>query len=352
MLKEFKNLVISIAQGDVKADLELLTGVITVPELTEEYSQFSIQGNLTLDSLIVKSIKKISIQFNGTLDSCVDNMLENQKLKIIDNQLELITEPIDIPIGCSVFGFELLLPRSLPTSVNSKDFKLKYTLKAVIVYEDGTKLTKKISPKVYNNYILPHREKRQVCYENSGTILELIDWEVKFTSRLFNQGENINFIFTLKPREGVVTGMVIGKLFQYVLVYKNSNDKSNDEDDESGLVKQLISQDIVYIARKTSQNTIEFTLPTSIKSPINLKPSAVPTMKTEYFEVAHKVHIQIEYVIMGSGSAYICNIPIPVGIPNNERTFDEEEFLPSYDNSTLNSPCSEYMCLSPVYSSL
>ncbi|KXN74319.1 hypothetical protein CONCODRAFT_2704 [Conidiobolus coronatus NRRL 28638] len=351
MLKEFKNLVISITQWDIKADIELLSGVITVPELTEEYSQFSVQGNLMLESLMAKSIKKISIQLNGTLDSCMDSKLENQKLSIIDNQLELITEPIDIPIGCSVFGFELLLPRSLPTSVSSKDFKLKYTLKALVIFEDDTKFTKKITPKVYNNYLLPHREKRQSSYENSGTIMDLIDWEIKFPTRLFSLGESVNFEFSLKPKDGVAVGIVIGKLFQLALVYKNSSDKDNNEEEDLEPTKQLISQDMVYIARKTSHNTIGLNLPTSIRSPITLKPSTVQTMKTQYFEVAHKIQIQVEYVILGSDSAYICNIPIPVGITSNESALDELEFLPSYDNSTLNSPCSEYMCLSPVYSS-
>jgi hypothetical protein len=350
MFKDLKQLVSSLTHNDIRASIELLSDDIVVPEKSEEFEQFSVQGNLIIDSLITKRVKGISIHFNGNLDNLKDSNFEHQKSSIIHNQLELLSEPIDISVGCSVFGFELALPRTLPSSVNSRIFKLKYAITAFIIFEDNTKLAKKLSVNVYNNYLLPHREIRQFYYENSGMIKDLIEWEVVFSSRLFNVGDNASFIFNLKPKKDVVISTVAAKIIQTSLIYPNSSNPDNLAEEESKPTTQSISQDSYYIANKYSDSILNFNLPISNKHPVNGKSALVPTMETQYFEIVHRVQIQLDYTSIKDNSMKVCNLLIPIGITNDSKKFELNELLPNYENFDVNSTVLPARELPPIYS--
>ncbi|KXN74317.1 hypothetical protein CONCODRAFT_76943 [Conidiobolus coronatus NRRL 28638] len=353
MFKDLKQMVSSLSQNDVKVNIELLSSDIVVPRMSEEFEQFSVQGNLTINSSITKRVKNISIQFNGNLDNHKDGVFEHQKSAIFHNQLELISGPIEISVGSSVFGFELALPRTLPSSVNSKVFKLKYTLTAHIIFKDNSKITRELFVKVYNAHLSPHREIHQYHYENSGTVLDLLDWEIQFPSRLFNLGDNASFIFNLKPKKGVIASIVTAKLLQKTLIYPNSTDlSSNTENEEIRSINQVISQDSFYIANKYLDSSIEFNLPISGKAPINGKSLAIPTMDTQYFAISHRIHIQLDYTELKTYDTKICNLVIPIGIASDLGKLGGNELLPNYDSFALNSTCLPARELPPVYSNV
>jgi hypothetical protein len=350
MFKDLKQIVSSLTQNDVKVSIELLSNDIVVPRLSEEFEQFSVQGNLTINSSITKRVKNISVQFNGNLDKLKDGIFEHQKSAIFHNQLELISGPIDVSAGSSVFGFELALPRTLPSSVNSKVFKLKYTLTAHIILKDNSKITRELPVKVYNAHLSPHREIHQYYYENSGTVLDLLEWEIQFPSRLFNLGDNANFKFNLKPKKGVIASIVTAKLLQKTLIYPNSSDLNNNtEDEDIRPINQVISQDSFYIANKYLDSTIEFNLLISGKAPINGKSPAMPTMDTQYFSVSHRVHIQLDFTELKNYNTRICNLVIPIGIACDLGKFGSIELLPNYDDFASNSTCLPARELPPIY---
>ncbi|KXN74314.1 hypothetical protein CONCODRAFT_2699 [Conidiobolus coronatus NRRL 28638] len=350
MFKDLKQFVTSLTHSDIKASIELLSDDIVVPEKSEEFEQFSVQGNLIIDSLITKHIKNISIHFNGNLDNLQESSFEHQKSSIIHNQLELLSEPIDISVGCSVFGFEFALPRTLPSSVNSRVFKLKYDITAFIIFEDDTKLTKKLSVNVYNNYLLPHRGIRECYYENSGMIKDLIEWELIFATRLFNVGDYVNFIFNIKPKKGVIISAVAAKIIQNSLIYPSSSNSDNSAEEGSKPTTQAISQDSYYITNKQSDSILNFNLPISSKHPINGKPALVPTMETQYFEIGHRIQIQLDYTSLKDNSMKVCNLLIPIGITNNSKNFELNELLPNYENFDVNSTVLPARELPPIYS--
>ncbi|KXN74318.1 hypothetical protein CONCODRAFT_170554 [Conidiobolus coronatus NRRL 28638] len=293
------------------------------------------------------SVDSITILFSGSLDNFKNDNFDLQKSSIVHNQLELISEPIIISADTSAFGFELVLPRTLPSSVNSKLFKLNYILTAHILFNDSSKLTRELPVRVYNTHLSPHHETHQFHYKNSGTVLDLLDWEIQFPSRLFNLGDNANFKFNLKSKKGVIASIVTVKLLQKTLTYQNSSGVNrNSEDDELRSINQVISQDSFYTENKRSERTLNISLPISEKS------STIPTIDTQDFAVSHRIHIQIQfdYTELKTYNTKITNLAIPIGIASDLSKFKGSELLPNYNNLTSNSKYLAANELLPIYS--
>lgn len=344
MFKDLKQIVSSITNNnDTKARLSVLSGdVITVPEISEEFDKFPIQGNLIVDSLTSKRVKSIDIQFNGNLHNSKDGRFENQKSSIINNQLKLLSEPVDIPIGCSVFEFELALPRTLPSSINSKALKLKYTLTAQIIFIDNYKLTKKIVLTLNNNNLLPNRQLRESSYINSGKISNLIDWMIKFPVRLYSPGDSIYFKIFLNFYLGVIINFIQVELVQIIKMPPNNSQRSIHGED---LIynTRTIAQTTLIAPKDSSINTFDFNLPIPVKS-------TMQTMETEWFEIEHKILIKLAFQNFCS-STKACNLWVPVGITENSIDKTVMLELPKYSNYSSSSKASwGRRELPPIYS--
>ncbi|KXN74313.1 hypothetical protein CONCODRAFT_170552 [Conidiobolus coronatus NRRL 28638] len=331
MFKDLKQIVNLITiNNDIKARISLLSGdTITVPDISEEFDKFSIQGNLIIDSLTPKRIKSITIQFNGNLHNTKDGSFENQKSSIIDNQLRLVSEPVDVSVGCSVFGFELALPNTLPSSINSKTLKLKYTLTAHIEFIDYSKLTKKHALTLNNNNLLPNRQLRELSYINNGKFPNLVDWEVEFPTRLYSPGDAINFRISLNFYLGVIINFIQVELVQIIKLHPRN------------LQRSLYGENLIYNTQTIAHTNLNAPKDSSVDKfgfnlPIPVKSMLAQTMKTEWFEVEHKILIRLG-IQNYCNSAKVCNLWVPVGIAgkSNERAVKFE--LPKYSNLSNNS---------------
>jgi hypothetical protein len=345
MFKDLKNLVKSLIRQDIKLNIELLSDDILVPERTEEYNSFSIQGNLIIDSPISKRVNNIAILFSGNLVNFKDGSLYLQKSSIIHNQLEILSQPTEILEGISIFEFELALPRSLPSSTNSVLFELKYSLTALIEFENKIKLAKRVFVKVYNNYLLPLREIHQSCYENHGAAKDLVYWRIKFRSRIFNVEEFAKFKLKLEPRNATLISFINAKLLQESLIFSNASDLTEGE----GLkpITQFISQCSINLVYKHSENTFEIELP--ITNSVIEKSILIPTMETQYFEISHRILIEVNYIPPGEVSNKAFSLNIPIAVFSNFKTHTSLD-LPIYDNIGKNSIFFPIKELPPIYS--
>lgn len=344
-LKNLKNLIYIPADQDIKLRLNLLTEDIIVPRATEGFKLFSIHGNLVLDLATSRHINNISIDFSCGVDNLYDGNLDKQKSYITYSQLELLNKQIEIHAGTLVFGFELVLPRSLPSSVSTPLFNSKYTLTAFVEFDDNIKLTKKLPIKVSNDYLLPNSELWSDSYEDSGSIYEFINWKADFVSRIFNIEQFINFKFSMEPLLGTSISVLTVTLVQELIIFPNTSDLVNDT-----VLKpkcEFLSQWIYNISNQYSCNNLEIHLPITSKSS-NTKPIILPSMKTEYFEVVHKVQIQIDCIPCNEFLNRSFTIDIPIAIASsskNSRSID----LPIY-STDKNSGSIQFRELPPVYS--
>ncbi|KXN74316.1 hypothetical protein CONCODRAFT_67640 [Conidiobolus coronatus NRRL 28638] len=345
MFKKLKKLVNLLTEQDIKLGLELLSGDIIVPRISEEFKLFSIQGSLILDSAVLKCINSISIHFNCILDNFDERNLDKQRLYITHSQLELLNKPIEICAGTSAFGFELALPRSLPSSVNSSLFNLKYILTAFVEFKDNIKLTKNLSIKVFNGYLLPNSDLWSNYYEDSGSIYEFIDWKIDFLSRIFNIDEFINFKFRLEPLIGTSISVLTATLVQELLIFPNTTDLVNDT--RLKPKSEFVSQWLYNITNQYACNNLEIHLPITSKSP-NTNPIILPTMKTEHFEITHKIQIQVDCIPYSEFLNRSFIIDIPIAITSSSKDFGDID-LPNY-GIDKNSSCIPFKELPPIYS--
>jgi hypothetical protein len=332
MFKDLKKLVKLMTHQGIKLNIELLSGDILVPEWMQGHSYFCIQGRLIIDAAISKRVNSMSVKFSGSLDSFKNSNFDIQKSSTFHNQLELLSQPVKISEGTSVFGFEFALPRSLPSSTNSILFRLRYSLTATIEFEDNTRLIKSKFVKVCNNYLLPFKEVLQSYYEDYGTIRGLVNWRIEFESRIFNIEEFAKLKLKLEPQNGTSIGFINAKLLQESLIFSNVDDLTNRGEPKS--VTQLISQRSFNLASKYSENIFKVELP--IKNSTIKKSLLVPSMNTELFKNTHMILIEVNYTPSEKISKKKFRLNIQVAICSNFKALNSLD-LPSYDDTGTSS---------------
>ncbi|KXN74328.1 hypothetical protein CONCODRAFT_83034 [Conidiobolus coronatus NRRL 28638] len=306
----------------LKLNLELLTDGIHIPQATEEFDTFSLQGTLKLNSNATRLIRGITIQFRGFIDRLKVSNCQNEKASIIENQLSLLKNPAQIPQGDSAFAFELALPRSLPPTVNSEFFKLNYQLLATVEV-DGKKIAHQIPVKVFNPYLIPRNGTLSNFFNYSGTAHNQIDYAVDFPTRFIENNESSKFSILLKPKANVVVDFVNACVFQKVVVFTRQASSSNEEELPQTI---SLSQYTHHIENKNQlEYEIKFKLPISGNRPQKF---ILPSVDSSHFDVQHTVKITIKYQLQGESYArsYQFEVPIAISVQGTEIAAE----LPNY----------------------
>ncbi|KXN74315.1 hypothetical protein CONCODRAFT_83029 [Conidiobolus coronatus NRRL 28638] len=338
-MKDIRQIIPIIKNFYLGMDIGLLTDGIHIPQLTPEFDTFSIQGNLTVNSQSARQIKGITVQFLGTIDRLKTTLSNNQKSVVIENQMQLLQEPTKITPGNSTFAFELALPRSLPPSMKSELFKLKYTITAIVECDDH-RFSHKVPVQVFNPHLAPHQEMRQNFYEHSGSAGNLIDYNIQFSKRFFAIDEMVNFRVNVLPQQNVTMNYITARLLQKVVIYSDSNRLTQAELPQM----TILSKDSYMFYDQQPSHTMNFHLPISER---RLKKFLLPTVDSTYFEIRHTIQILINYQVWNSSTSKVCLLQIPVGVSTESNTSILES-LPNYEefrNSTY-IPNSE---LPPIY---
>ncbi|KXN74329.1 hypothetical protein CONCODRAFT_170557 [Conidiobolus coronatus NRRL 28638] len=338
MISNFK-LISSFKPQALKINLNLLENGIRVPPKTEEFDKFSIQGTLSLVSLNSIQLKRIVIQLLGVLD-CVGSEDISFKDQVINSRVEVLSQETIINQGTSNFGFELVLPRTLASSVNSDFFKLSYTLSAVVAYENE-QLVHQIPVEVYNNQLIPHLSAYSDSFQYSGTISNSVNYRIEFCKRLFNTQESINFRVNLDTEDNATVSALSASIVQKGAIVKRLEEASEGK----------ISQEITLakannrISNTYVKSQAQFSIPLKTSS---IKKTLIPSISSSNLEVKHIVQILINYQIQGQNSQTRF-IQIPITISSNLGQLANDE-LPVYNQIELNSTHIPVAELPPVYS--
>jgi hypothetical protein len=319
-MKDLLNLLNSLSfSNSLKVDLKLLSDGIYVPKLTEEYEQFSIQGNLQIHSYYPKTISKITLKFKGCIDRLKPSESVPQKSVIIENEMELLSSSINLDKGDSVLGFEMELPRSLLPSVNSEYFKLNYTM-IVVVETEGSKTPFNFPVNVYNHHLIPHLDLRLNSYNDSGLIEDIMDYTVDFPKRFYTKDELIPLKMFIELKNTAQLNYMTATLSQKVELM----DYSTQTPISKAPYMVDLSKETKYFRKKLSTYCLEFYL----RIPKNSEKLLVPTLDSSYFEVCHQVQISLNYQIKGKPLTQYLNIKIPVAVSTQIKSSLVE--LPDY----------------------
>ncbi|KXN74326.1 hypothetical protein CONCODRAFT_83032 [Conidiobolus coronatus NRRL 28638] len=324
-MKDLLNLLNSLSfTNSLKVDLKLLSDGIYVPKLTEEYEQFSIQGDLQIHCSYPKTINKITLKFKGCIDRLRSSESTPQKSVIIENEMELLSSSINLDKGDSVLSFEMELPRSLLPSIDSEYFKLSYTMIALVETE-SSKIPFNFPVKVYNHHLIPHIDLRLNSYNDSGSIEDVMDYTVDFPKRFYSKDELIPLKMFIELENNVQLNYITATLSQKVELMDYSTQTPISK--TPYLVD--LSKETEYFRKKLSTYSIEFYL----RIPNSSEKLLVPTLDSSYFEVCHQVQISVNYQVEGKPLTKYLNIKVPVAISTQIKNSFVE--LPDYRDLDL-----------------
>ncbi|KXN74323.1 hypothetical protein CONCODRAFT_83031 [Conidiobolus coronatus NRRL 28638] len=303
----------------LKVDLKLLSDGIYVPKLTEEYDQFSIQGDLQIRCNHPKTISKITLKFNGCIDRYISSVTTPQKSVIIESEMELISSNICIDKTDTVLNFEMELPRTLLPSVNSEYFKLNYTI-TVLIEAEGSKASYGFPVKVYNHHSIPHLDIRLDSYSDCGSVDDIIEYTVDLPKRFYSKDELIPLTMIIQLKNTVQLNYITATLSQQVEIMDNSTQTPICATPYT----DNLSKETQYFRQKLSAYCLQFYL----KIPNNSEKILVPTLDSKYFEVCHQVQISVNYQEEGDRLTHYLNIKIPIAVTTQTRNSLIE--LPDY----------------------
>ncbi|KXN74325.1 hypothetical protein CONCODRAFT_170556 [Conidiobolus coronatus NRRL 28638] len=305
--------------NSLKVDLKLLSDGIYAPKLTEEYEEFSIQGDLQIRCNYPKTIKRITLKFSGCIDRFISSVTTPQNSLIIENETELISSNIHIDKADTVLNFEMELPRTLLPSINSDYFNLNYTITALIEAE-GSKASYNFPVKVYNHHSIPHLDIRLHSYSDCGSVDDIIEYTVDLPKRFYSKDELIPLTMVIQLKNTVQLNYIAATLSQQVEIMDNSTQTPifNTPD----IIN--LSKETEYFKQKLSAYCLQFYL----KIPNNSEELLVPTLDSNYFKVCHQVQISVNYQEEGKPLAQYLNIKIPVAVTTQVRNSLIE--LPDY----------------------
>jgi hypothetical protein len=308
------------SNNGLRVDLQLLTDGIFVPQLTEEFDTFSVQGNLLIhNSSRPKSINKVVLKFKGCIDRLRSSENTPQKSVIIENEMELVSSRFSIAKGDTALSFEMALPRTLPPSVNSEFFKLNYSMHAMIETEDS-EIPFSFPTNVYNHHLIPHLDLRLISYSDSGSIDDIMEYAVEFPKRFFSKDELIPLKVLVQPERTVQLNYITAKLIQKVSLMDYSTQTPIDRNPHV----ISLSKDTQYFTEKRPIHDFQFYLPVSNKSEKLL----LPTLYSNHFETIHQIQIIVNYTVQGKALVQYLNIKIPVAVTTQLRNSLVE--LPDY----------------------
>ncbi|KXN74331.1 hypothetical protein CONCODRAFT_158424 [Conidiobolus coronatus NRRL 28638] len=343
MIKDIKGLITALKPQAIKADLELLTEGIMVPEATEDLSTFSIQGGLKLTLSAKKSISSIIIQFLGSYQNLKQQNKQCEKgSTLIENQLELMENTLDFKQGTSVLEFELALPRSLPSTISSDAIKINYTISAVINVEgEASPLICQLPVRVTNNYLVPYLNDLLDTYSHTGNIQSKINYSLNFTKRVFNMGESVNFNVDLDTTQDIKVNSLTVSLLQRETItnFEEPNNTTN-------VINSTLNRDIrILCTTNCSTHPNQFIIP--LKQKLN-KRTLVPSINTKEFEVSHQIQLLINYSVQGQ-TPQIRFVKVPIAIQSCDSDAFSLSALPKYSQFDLNSVLIPIGELPPVY---
>jgi hypothetical protein len=338
MITNFKSLISSFKPQALKLNLNLLENGVRVPPQTEEFDKFSIQGTLSLVSLNKIQLKRIVIQLLGVLDY-VGSEDEYFKVQVINSQVKVLSQEIIIPQGTSHIGFELVLPRTLASSVNSDVFKLTYTLSAVVDYESG-QLVHQIPVEVYNDQLTSHLNAYNDQFQHSGTITNSINYRIEFCKRSFNSQESINFRVNVDTQENASVETISASILQKGSVVKRFEGISEGKISKETTLAKVNNQP----SNTSPKSQVQFNIPLKISS---IKNTLIPSISSSNLEVKHMIQILINYKLQGQRSR-TRYIQIPITIRSKLGQINAEE-LPIYSHIMVNSVHIPVAELPPIY---
>jgi hypothetical protein len=321
MMKDLLSLVSCFSSNSgLRADLQILTDGIFVPQLTEVFDTFSVQGNLLIHNFgCPKTISKVTLKFKGCIDRLKSTESILQKSVIIENEMELVSSITSIAKGDTALSFEMALPRTLPPSVDSEFFKLSYSMYAMIETEDA-KIPFSFPITVYNHHLVPYLDLRLINYSDPGSIDDVMEYTVEFPKRFFSKDELIPVKVLIQPEHTVKLNYITAKLIQKVALMDHSTQTPIDRNPHV----ISLSKDTQRFTEKKPIHNIQFYLPVSTKSEKLL----LPTLDSNHFEVTHQMQITVNYTVQGSYLVLYLNIKIPIAVSTQLRNSLVE--LPDY----------------------
>ncbi|KXN74311.1 hypothetical protein CONCODRAFT_76941 [Conidiobolus coronatus NRRL 28638] len=320
-MKDLLSLVNCLSSNNgLRVDLQLLADGIFVPQLTEEFDTFSVQGNILIhNSSRTKTINKVTLKFKGYIDRFRSSGSTPQKSLIIENEMELVSYNISIFKGDAVLSFEMALPRTLPPSVNSEYFKLNYYMNVTIETQDA-KIPYSFPTKVYNHHLIPHLDLRLASYSESGSVDDAMTYTIEFSKMFFSKDELIPLKVLIQPERTVQINYIKAKLIQKVALM---NHLTHIPINKNPHIVSL-SEDTQNFTEKKNIYDLQFYLPVSSKSERLL----LPTLDSKHFEITHQIQITVNYTAQGEYLAQFLNIKIPVAVTTQLRNSLVE--LPDY----------------------
>jgi hypothetical protein len=342
-MKDLVKLFSYFTAQDLKLNLEILTDGVHIPQATEEFDTFSLQGTITLNSNATRLIKGVTIQFRGFIDRLKMSNCQNEKASIIENQLSLLNHPAQVPQGSSKFAFELALPRSLPPTVNSEFFKLNYQLTATIETESN-KLIQTIPVKVFNPFLIPRNGALSNTFNHSGTADNQIDYAVEFPTRFIENKESSQFSILLKPKSNITIDFVSACVFQKVVVFTRQN-LSTEELPQTITLSQYTHH--IESKKRQPEYEIKFKLPISGNRPQKF---ILPSVDSSHFDIQHTIKITIKYQLQENPFAQSYQFEVPIAISTQEGSAIAE--LPNYLQINNGPNCFHSTELPPNYTSL
>ncbi|KXN74312.1 hypothetical protein CONCODRAFT_83027 [Conidiobolus coronatus NRRL 28638] len=320
-MKDLLSLVNCLSSNNgLRVDLQLLTDGIFVPQLTEEFDTFSVQGNILIhNSSRTKTINKITLKFKGCIDRFRSSENTPQKSVIIENEMEIVSSKISIAKGGTALSFEMALPRTLPPSVFSEYFKLNYCMN-VMIETENTKIPCSFPTKVYNHHLIPHLDFRLTSYSDSGSIDDVMEYAIDFPKRFFSKDELIPLKVLIQPEHTVQLNYITAKLIQKVALMNHSTQTPIDKNPH--IVS--LSKETQYFVEKKPIHDLKFYLPVFEKSEKLL----LPTLDSNHFEVIHQLQITVNYTVKGKSLVQYLNIKIPIAVTTQLRNSLVE--LPDY----------------------